>query len=43
MKDISPIEWKNFKLKVLDQTLLPHIKKYILCSNFKEEAKPLKI
>ncbi len=42
MKDISPIEWKNFKLKVLDQTLLPHIKKYILCSHFKEVGEAIK-
>jgi methylthioribose-1-phosphate isomerase len=42
MKDISPIEWKNNVLKVLDQTLLPHEKKYIVCKTYKDVEKVIK-
>lgn len=42
MKDITPIEWKNFTLKILDQTLLPDKISYITCKNYKEVAKAIK-
>lgn len=42
MKDISPIEWKNGILKVLDQTLLPKEKKYIICRTYKDVEKVIK-
>lgn len=42
MKDISPIEWKNGVLKVLDQTLLPKEKKYIICRTYKDVEKVIK-
>jgi len=41
MKETSPIEWKNGTLKVLDQTLLPHSKKFIICRNYKEVGKAI--
>jgi methylthioribose-1-phosphate isomerase len=42
MKELSPIEWKGFHLKVLDQTLLPFQKKEIICRNYKEVAAAIK-
>lgn len=42
MKEIGPIEWKNFTLKILDQTLLPDTKKYVICTNYKEVAKAIR-
>src|SRR5208337_5390024 len=42
MKEISPIEWKNYTLNVLDQTLLPGTKKYIVCKNYREVEKAIK-
>jgi methylthioribose-1-phosphate isomerase len=42
VKEISPIEWKGNVLKVLDQTLLPAEKKYIICKNYREVAKAIK-
>jgi methylthioribose-1-phosphate isomerase len=42
MKDISPIEWKNGVLKVLDQTLLPKEKKYIFCKTYRDVEKVIK-
>jgi methylthioribose-1-phosphate isomerase len=42
VKDISPIEWKGHVLKVLDQTLLPGEKKYIICRNHKDIARAIK-
>ncbi len=42
MKDIAPIEWKNFTLKILDQTLLPEKISYITCKNYKEVIKAIK-
>ncbi len=41
MKETSPIEWKDGTLKVLDQTLLPHSKKFIICKNYKDVAKAI--
>nr|HPN64955.1 S-methyl-5-thioribose-1-phosphate isomerase [Candidatus Goldiibacteriota bacterium] len=41
MKETSPVEWKNNTLKVLDQTLLPHTKKFIICRNSKEVGKAI--
>jgi len=42
MREISPIEWKNFTLNILDQTLLPGSKKYILCKNFRDVERAIK-
>lgn len=42
MKELSPIEWKSGTIKVLDQTLLPHKKKWITCENYKDVAKAIK-
>ncbi len=42
MKDITPIEWKNFTLRILDQTLLPEKISYITCKNYKEVARAIK-
>lgn len=42
MKDIYPIEWKNFTLKILDQTLLPEKINYITCKNYKDVVKAIK-
>jgi len=42
MKDLKPIEWQGNVLKVLDQTLLPHVKKYVLCRNCREVAAAIK-
>mgnify|MGYP000582196970 CR=1 FL=1 len=41
-KQTMPLEWKNFTLKILDQTLLPFSKKYIVCRTYKETAKAIK-
>jgi methylthioribose-1-phosphate isomerase len=41
-KESNPIEWKGNVIKVLDQTLLPHEKKYIICKNHKDMAKAIK-
>lgn len=42
MKDMSPIEWSHFTLKVLDQTLLPFHKKYVICKDYKQVGKAIK-
>jgi methylthioribose-1-phosphate isomerase len=42
MKELSPIEWNNFHLKVLDQTLLPFQKKEIICKDYEDVAKAIK-
>ncbi|MFP4466411.1 MAG: S-methyl-5-thioribose-1-phosphate isomerase [Candidatus Goldiibacteriota bacterium] len=41
-KETAALEWKNSTLKVLDQTLLPFTKKYIVCRTYKETAKAIK-
>ena len=41
-KELSPIEWKNNRLIVLDQTLLPFQKKYITCRTFGDVADAIK-
>lgn len=41
-KETNPIEWKGNVIKVLDQTLLPYEKKYILVKNHREMAKAIK-
>ena len=41
-KELSPIEWKNNRLIVLDQTLLPFQKKYITCRTFEDVADAIK-
>lgn len=42
MKDINPIEWRSSVLKVLDQTLIPKEKKYIICRTYKDVEKVIK-
>lgn len=41
-KETIPIEWKGNVIKVLDQTLLPWEKKYIICRNHRDMAKAIK-
>lgn len=42
MKELSPIEWENNRLIVLDQTLLPFQKKYITCRTVEDVASAIK-
>jgi len=39
---IRPIEWKNGKLCLLDQTLLPHQTKYVECCTYSDVARAIK-
>jgi methylthioribose-1-phosphate isomerase len=39
---IRPIEWKNDRLCLLDQTLLPHEKKYVECYTYSDVARAIK-
>jgi methylthioribose-1-phosphate isomerase len=41
-KEFSPIEWGNNRLSVLDQTLLPFQKKFIICRTYKEVGAAIK-
>jgi len=42
MKEIVPVEWKGTSIRVLDQTLIPHSKKYIICRTYKNVAKAIR-
>ncbi|MFS8500697.1 MAG: S-methyl-5-thioribose-1-phosphate isomerase [Caldicoprobacter sp.] len=39
---MRPIEWKNDRLCLLDQTLLPHQKKYVECYTYSDVARAIK-
>ena len=42
MSDFNPIEWKNKKLILLDQTLLPGKEKYLKISDYREVVAAIK-